>query len=97
MVFLSINLWEIRIFIFFTLLLKRKQKWISGDTYIIKEACEKRMTNVLDIPSRKYAFDSTTIPLRLATFPMVKSEGRREVTKPMSYITLKLRSRPSIL
>lgn len=29
--------------------------------YMTKEACEKRTTNILDIPGRKYAFDSTTI------------------------------------
>ena len=29
--------------------------------YMMKEACEKRATNSLDIPGRKYAFDSTTI------------------------------------
>lgn len=37
--------------------------------YIMKEACEKRETNILNIPGMKYAFDSTTIPLCLATFP----------------------------
>ena len=26
--------------------------------YMMKEACEKRATNILDIPSKKYAFDS---------------------------------------
>lgn len=36
--------------------------------YMTKEACEKRITNILDIPGKKYAFDSTTIPLCLATF-----------------------------
>ena len=36
--------------------------------YMMKEACEKRTTNILDIPGKKYAFDSTTIPLCLATF-----------------------------
>jgi transposase len=40
--------------------------------YMMKEACEKRATNILDIPGRKYAFDSTTIPLCLATFPWAK-------------------------
>ena len=37
--------------------------------YIMKEACEKRVTNILEIPENKYAFNSTTIPLCLATFP----------------------------
>ena len=41
--------------------------------YMMKEACEKRVTNILEIPGRKYAFDSTTIPLCLATFPWSKS------------------------
>lgn len=30
--------------------------------YMMKEACEKRVTNILDIPGRKYAFDSTMFP-----------------------------------
>ena len=34
---------------------------------MMKEACEKRTTNILDISGKKYAFDSTTIPLCLAT------------------------------
>ena len=37
--------------------------------YMMKEACEKRTTNILNIPGKKYAFDSTTIPLCLSTFP----------------------------
>lgn len=37
--------------------------------YMMKEAQEKRATNLLDIPGKKYAFDSTTIPLCLSTFP----------------------------
>ena len=37
--------------------------------YMMKEASEKRRTNIFDIPGKKYAFDSTTIPLCLATFP----------------------------
>ena len=37
--------------------------------YIMKEACERRATNILEIPGNKYAFDSTTIPLCLSTFP----------------------------
>lgn len=31
--------------------------------YMMKEACEKRSTNLLDIPGKKYAFDSTTMSL----------------------------------
>jgi adenine/guanine phosphoribosyltransferase-like PRPP-binding protein len=45
--------------------------------YMMKEACEKRATNILDIPGRKYAFDSTTIPLCLATFPWAKFRKRK--------------------
>ena len=37
--------------------------------YMMKEACEKRATNILAISERKYAFDSTTIPFCWATFP----------------------------
>ena len=45
--------------------------------YMMKEACEKRATNILDIPGRKYAFDSTTIPLCLATFPWAKFRRKK--------------------
>lgn len=45
--------------------------------YMMKEACEKRITNILDIPGRKYAFDSTTIPLCLATFPWAKFRKKK--------------------
>jgi len=45
--------------------------------YMMKEACEKRTTNILDIPGRKYAFDSTTIPLCLATFPWTKFRSKK--------------------
>ncbi len=46
--------------------------------YMMKEACEKRTTNILDISGKKYAFDSTTIPLCLATFRGQSSEARKE-------------------
>lgn len=45
--------------------------------YMMKEACEKRSTHILDIPGRKYAFDSTTIPLCLATFPWAKFRKKK--------------------
>jgi hypothetical protein len=45
--------------------------------YMMKEACEKRATNILDIPGKKYAFDSTTIPLCLATFPLAKFRRKK--------------------
>ena len=45
--------------------------------YIMKEACEKRATNILDIPGNKYAFDSTTIPLCLTTFPWAKFRRKK--------------------
>ena len=45
--------------------------------YMMKEACEKRATNILDIPGKKYAFDSTTIPLCLATFPWAKFRRKK--------------------
>ena len=45
--------------------------------YMMKEACEKRVTNILDIPGRKYAFDSTTIPLCLTTFPWAKFRKKK--------------------
>ena len=40
--------------------------------FMMKEAYEKRATNILDIRGKKYAFDFTTIPLCLATFPWAK-------------------------
>lgn len=43
----------------------------------MKEACEKRTTNILDISGKKYAFDSTTIPLCLATFPWAKFRNKK--------------------
>lgn len=49
--------------------------------YIMKEASEKRATNILDIPGKKYAFDSTTIPLCLATFPWAKFRRKKGGTK----------------
>lgn len=45
--------------------------------YIMKEACEKRATNILEIPGKKYAFDSTTIPLCIATFPWAKYRRKK--------------------
>ena len=51
--------------------------------YMMKEACEKRATNLLDIPGKKYAFDSTTIPLCLSTFSWARfrrKKGGGEVT-----------------
>jgi len=49
--------------------------------YMMKEASEKRATNILDIPGKKYAFDSTTIPLCLATFPWAKFRRKKGGTK----------------
>ena len=47
--------------------------------YMMKEACEKRVTNILEIPGKKYAFDfdSTAIPLCLATFPWAKFRKKK--------------------
>lgn len=45
--------------------------------YMMKEACEKRATNLLDIPGKKYAFDSTTIPLCLSTFPWARFRKKK--------------------
>ena len=49
--------------------------------YMMKEASEKRTTNIFDIPGKKYAFDSTTIPLCLATFPWAKFRRKKGGTK----------------
>ena len=45
--------------------------------YMMKEACEKQTTNILDFSGKKYAFDSTTIPLCLATFPWAKFRSKK--------------------
>ena len=45
--------------------------------YMMKEACEKRATNLLDIPGKKYAFDSTTIPLCLSIFPWARFRRKK--------------------
>lgn len=45
--------------------------------YMMKETCEKRTTNILNIPGKKYAFDSTTIPLCLSTFPWAKFRSKK--------------------
>ena len=45
--------------------------------YMMKEACEKRTSKILDIPVKKYGFDSTTIPLCLATFPWAKFRRKK--------------------
>ena len=45
--------------------------------YMMKEACEKRATDLLDIPGKKYAFDSTTIPLCLSTFPWARFRRKK--------------------
>lgn len=63
--------------------------------HMLKEACEKRSTNLLDIPGKKYAFDSTTIPYVSPHSHGQGSEGRKAVSKPMSYMTLKLKFQPS--
>ena len=45
--------------------------------YMMKEACEKWSTNLLDIPGKKYALDSTTIPLCLSTFPWARFRRKK--------------------
>jgi len=45
--------------------------------YMMKGACVKRASNILDISGKKYAFDSTTIPLCLATFPWAKFRRKK--------------------
>ncbi len=44
---------------------------------MMKEACEKWTTNILNISGKKYAFDSTTIPLCLAVFPLAKFRSKK--------------------
>ena len=45
--------------------------------FMMKEASDKRATHILDIEGKKYAFDSTTIPLCLATFPWAKFRSKK--------------------
>jgi len=45
--------------------------------YIMREASEKRSTDILDILGKKYAFDFTTIPLCLARFPWAKFRKKK--------------------
>ena len=45
--------------------------------YMMKEAYERRTTNILNIPGKKYAFDSTTIPFCLSTFPWAKFRSKK--------------------
>ena len=44
---------------------------------IVALECEKRATNILDISGGKYAFDPTTIPLCLVTFPWAKFRKKK--------------------
>ena len=44
---------------------------------MMKEVCEKRTTNILDISGKRYEFDSTTIPLCLATFPWARFRTKK--------------------
>ena len=49
--------------------------------YIMKKDCEKQATDIMEISGKKYAFDSTTNSLCLATFPWEKfrrKKGRRQ-------------------
>lgn len=55
---------------------------------MMKEACEKRTTNILDISGKKYAFDSTTIPLCLATFPWEKFRSKKGGVKVPAFYTV---------
>lgn len=45
--------------------------------HMMKEACEKQQPTSLTFPEKKYAFDSTTIPLCLATFPWAKFRSKK--------------------
>ena len=49
---------------------------------MMKEACEKRTTNILDISGKKYAFDSTTIPIeaQIPAFYTVTTASKHDST-----------------
>ena len=65
--------------------------------YMMKEASEKRTTNIFDIPGKKYAFDSTTIPFVSQRFLGLSFVERKVVLKLMSFTTLKRKFLLSIL
>ena len=44
---------------------------------MMKEAQEKWATNLLDNPGKKYAFDSTTIPLCLSKIPWARFRKKK--------------------
>ena len=58
--------------------------------YIMKEACEKRVTNIGDIPGNKYALDLTTILLYLATFLWAKFRRKKGGVKAHVLYNLKV-------
>ena len=45
---------------------------------MMKEACEKWTTDILDISGKKYAFDSTTIPLCMSSHISIGEVPREE-------------------
>ena len=57
--------------------------------YMMKEACEKRATDILEISGNKYAFDSTTIPLCLAAFPRAKLQSKKGGVKDHALFDIK--------
>ena len=65
--------------------------------YIMKEAYEKRAIKILEIPGKKYAFDSTTISLCLTIFPRTRFRSKKEEVKVHVLYELKHRFQPSIL
>lgn len=56
----------------------------------MKEACEKRVTNIGDIPGNKYALDLTTILLYLATFLWAKFRRKKGGVKAHVLYNLKV-------
>lgn len=54
--------------------------------YIMKEAYEKRAIKILEIPGKKYAFDSTTISLCLTIFPRTRFRSKKKKWRFMSYM-----------
>ncbi len=64
--------------------------------YMMKEACEKRSANLLDIPGKKYALIQRPFLYASQHFHGQDSGRRKAVLKPMSYMTLRLKFQPSI-
>ena len=65
--------------------------------YMMKEASEKRTTNIFDIPGKKYALILRPFPYVLQRFLGLSFVERKVALKLMSFMTLKHKYQHSIL